>query len=314
MSRHQWIYNKSSTSNQKQTEENPKVKAGNRGSRPINFFLEGKKEGNKPSDTPPDKKKQSITPPNRQKSSNTPPNGKKSSNTQPKNNPRPTRRSLRSKVVKQDTLQIVSSSKVQSERQDSAADGPSVSKQSIAGALVENLNSSSDSDQDCPPDTGKSKPTPKKKSARHAKSKHARKRRSQEKPTHERFENFTITKKVDTIESVSQEDREIFSRNPGSFVVLDEVPKSQPVPEPKSQSDMVCKFKYMYQGSHHQGKTWETWKMVKAFFRPGKIREFEKRAKLREKSGNLKILSGKIREKIQRTMHALSCDDTEHEL
>ena len=44
------------------------------------------------------------------------------------------------------------------------------------------------------------------------------------------------------------------------------------------------------QGSQHQGKTW---KMVKAFSRPGKIREFEKRAKIRGKSGNLKIPSGK---------------------
>ena len=30
-----------------------------------------------------------------------------------------------------------------------------------------------------------------------------------------------------------------------------------------------------YQGSHHQGKTWKTWKMVKAFSRPEKIREFD---------------------------------------
>ena len=42
------------------------------------------------------------------------------------------------------------------------------------------------------------------------------------------------------------------------------------------------KVRYHSQGSHHQGKTWKTWKMVKAFSRPGKIREFEKKAKIRE--------------------------------
>ncbi len=62
----------------------------------------------------------------------------------------------------------------------------------------------------------------------------------------------------------------------------------------------------LFQGSHHQGKTWKTWNMVEAFSRPGKIREFGKRAKIREKSGNLKIPSGKIREKIQGTTYALS--------
>ena len=60
------------------------------------------------------------------------------------------------------------------------------------------------------------------------------------------------------------------------------------------------------QGSHHQGKTWKTWKIIKSFSRPGKIREFEKRAKIREKSGNLKIPSGKIREKVHCATHALS--------
>ena len=48
------------------------------------------------------------------------------------------------------------------------------------------------------------------------------------------------------------------------------------------------------QGSHYQGKTW---KIVKAFSRSVKIREFEKDAIIMDKSRNLKIPPGKIREK-----------------
>ncbi len=43
------------------------------------------------------------------------------------------------------------------------------------------------------------------------------------------------------------------------------------------------------QGSQRHGKSWKTWKMKKAFSRPGKIMEFNKKAKIMEKSWNFKI-------------------------
>ena len=43
------------------------------------------------------------------------------------------------------------------------------------------------------------------------------------------------------------------------------------------------------QGSQRHGKSWKTWKMKKAFSRPGKIMEFEKKAKIMGKSWNFKI-------------------------
>ncbi len=53
------------------------------------------------------------------------------------------------------------------------------------------------------------------------------------------------------------------------------------------------------QGSQRSGKSWKTWKMKYAFSRPGKIMEFEKKAKIMEKSWNFKISTvyGKIMEK-----------------
>ena len=43
------------------------------------------------------------------------------------------------------------------------------------------------------------------------------------------------------------------------------------------------------QGSQRHGKSWKTWKMKKAFSRPGKIMEFKKKAKIMEKSWNFKM-------------------------
>ena len=50
---------------------------------------------------------------------------------------------------------------------------------------------------------------------------------------------------------------------------------------------------HVWQGSQRPGKSWKTWKMKKAFSRPGKIMEFEKKAKIMEKSWNFKIPLGK---------------------
>ncbi len=41
-------------------------------------------------------------------------------------------------------------------------------------------------------------------------------------------------------------------------------------------------FTLIPQGSQRHGKSWITWKMKKAFSRPGKIMEFEKKAKIIE--------------------------------
>ncbi len=49
--------------------------------------------------------------------------------------------------------------------------------------------------------------------------------------------------------------------------------------------------------------------MVKAFSRPGKIRGFEKKAKIGENSGNLKKHRGK---NIQHATHTLSCEGAVH--
>ena len=50
----------------------------------------------------------------------------------------------------------------------------------------------------------------------------------------------------------------------------------------------------MIQGSQHQGKSWKTWKMEKAFSRPGKSYTL----KNRPKPWNLRICPGKIMQKL----------------
>ncbi len=64
------------------------------------------------------------------------------------------------------------------------------------------------------------------------------------------------------------------------------------------------------QGSHYQEKTLKTWKMVKAFSRPGKVREKGQNRGIWKNS----VPSKKIRGKIQHAICALSCDDTAHGL
>ncbi len=44
-----------------------------------------------------------------------------------------------------------------------------------------------------------------------------------------------------------------------------------------------------YQGSQLPGKSWKTWKMKNAFSRPGKVVEFDKKAKIMENSWNFQI-------------------------
>ena len=53
--------------------------------------------------------------------------------------------------------------------------------------------------------------------------------------------------------------------------------RGNPVHIIRTLSSRVC-----YQGSQRHGKSWKTWKMKKAFSRPGKIMEFEKKAKIME--------------------------------
>ena len=53
---------------------------------------------------------------------------------------------------------------------------------------------------------------------------------------------------------------------------------------------------FLIQGSQRHGKSWKTWKMKKAFSRPGKIMEFEKRPKSWKNHGISKYLYGKIME------------------
>ncbi len=60
------------------------------------------------------------------------------------------------------------------------------------------------------------------------------------------------------------------------------------------------------QASQRHGKSWKTWKMKKAFSRPGKIMEFEKKAKIMDKSWNFKIPLWKYHGKIFWAARALS--------
>ena len=47
---------------------------------------------------------------------------------------------------------------------------------------------------------------------------------------------------------------------------------------------------HVWQGSQRPGKSWKTWKMKKASFRPGKVTEFKKKAKIMEFQNTSKTL------------------------
>ncbi len=65
-------------------------------------------------------------------------------------------------------------------------------------------------------------------------------------------------------------------------------------------------FRLVNQGSQRPGKSWKTWKMKSAFSRPGKIMDFEKKAKIMEKSWNFKISIWKNHgKKFWRFMHSI---------